>query len=66
MKGNPVDLAEAVRILNDRHHDGVSDWYWDGGFVSSPDRDYHAFSPFEAIAVAEKYAAEVEKGRRPR
>ncbi len=46
-------LAEAVAILNERKHRDT-EWYADGQFVYAQDKEV-MFTPFEAIAIAEKY-----------
>jgi hypothetical protein len=66
-KGNPLTLEQAVIVLNDRRHHGHSCWYISGGtpkecFVLGRDQ-YEFFEPFEAMAIAEKYARQRGKGR---
>jgi hypothetical protein len=59
-----MELGEAVRILNDRRHRGCDGWYVDGDgsgeqHVRGED-EYDCFEPFEAVAIAEKYAGKSE------
>jgi hypothetical protein len=50
-----MTLDEAVKVLNGRRHDGYDRWRAnEDGFVEGHD-PYHVLSPFEAVAVAEKY-----------
>lgn len=43
-------------ILNERKHGGYKKWAVAfSGLIQSPDDDEVAFTPFEAIAIAEKY-----------
>ena len=49
-------LAEAVAVLNHRHHRGWDDWrVWDGGAIPGHGETFDFLSEFEAIAIAEKY-----------
>jgi hypothetical protein len=61
-----VTLREAVQILNDRKHCGLSDWVVSAfpgetgpHQIGSRSRDYR-FSEFETFAIAEKYARQPE------
>ena len=54
-----MTLEEAVQILNDCRHRDCSEWHIspgdrDDGLVFGKDQ-YDWLSPFEAIAIAEKY-----------
>lgn len=59
-----VTLDEAVKILNDRLHHGHSRWYTCGitadDLLVRGEDQYDFFTPFEAIAIAEKYASLVK------
>ncbi len=56
-----MTIDEAVKVLNERKHDGVSSWKLHGEpphqWVGSPNR-YPTYSPITAIAIAEKYQRE--------
>jgi hypothetical protein len=61
-----MTLEEAVVILNERRHHGHSNWYISVGYqndnlVFGKD-EYEFFEPFEAVAIAEKYASQLKEG----
>jgi hypothetical protein len=53
----PIDVADAVAILNHFRHDACDNWYIRGECVDQgPGGDcYVHLSEFEAISIAEKY-----------
>jgi hypothetical protein len=56
-----MSLEDAVQLLNDRRHNGHSHWYIEGDIAGDRlvrgEDYYEAFTPFEAVAIAEKYAS---------
>lgn len=54
-----MTLEQAVVILNERKHDDCGRWYLSSahpGHMTVRGGFYDSFTPFEAIAIAEKYA----------
>ncbi len=59
-KRGDLSLQEAVEVLNLRRHHGHSGWYVSGegkDQVVFGEDQYEVFSPFETLAIAERYLA---------
>lgn len=62
-----MTLDRAIEILNERKHRGHSEWERDqitgdpeSLCVTGPDPHSDLLTPFEAVAIAEKYERDVE------
>ena len=51
----PIDIEDAVVVLNHFRHDQRDDWYMRDGQVEQGNNSYVHLTEFEAVAIAGKY-----------